>query len=117
VTALQRDVAGYCPMGCGETLALMADGHVTCRKLACPHPDSVSELLADSEAGHIVWLRFDDFTIRHPLRERLGDELLDCTLHADVAGGDGPPLPPGKYRVPAGATVADPDLWEDAGRD
>lgn len=99
-------------MGCGETLSLMAGGCVTCRKLDCPQPDAVSQLLADAQTEHVVWLGENSFTVRHPLRERLGDQLLTCQLHADIAAEDGPPLPPGKYRVPAGYSTQRASDWE-----
>lgn len=111
MTASDRTVQGFCPVCGWESLVLMAEGHVTCCRLDCPRPDAVTEILSEKETGHIVWLRDDDFTIRHPLRERLGDELLTCRLHADLAE-DGPPLPPGKYRVPTGGTVFRAFDWE-----
>jgi hypothetical protein len=39
------------------------------------------------------------FTVRHPLRERLDDALMECALHDMTAGLDGPPRRPGRYRV------------------
>ena len=107
---MTAQVAGYCPMGCGQTLYL-DDGRIYCRSPQCPRGDAVSDLLADAETNHIVWLRDEDFTIRHPLRERLGDELLNCQLHADLAQW-GPPLNPGKYRVPRDGDVDHAYDWE-----
>ena len=109
--AMTFRVHGFCP-ACGHVaLTVGIDGHITCGHPDCPQPDAVSELLADKETGHVVWLADDDFTIRHPLRERLGDELLNCQLHADLTA-DGPPLPPGKYRVPVGGTTFRAYDWE-----
>ena len=94
-----EEVAGYCP-ACGkQSLRLMAEGHVTCCRLECPHPDAASQILHDPETEHIVWLSEDEFTIRHPLRDRLADELLSCQLHKYLAAGAGPPFAVGKYRV------------------
>lgn len=40
-----------------------------------------------------------EFTLRHPLRERLDDALMECSIHADLAAGAGPPVALGRYRV------------------
>jgi hypothetical protein len=67
--------------------------------LECPRSDAVSDILDDSETEHIVRLDEDEFTVRHPLRERLGDELMRCPLHRWIRSQDGPPYKPGQYRV------------------
>ena len=87
-------------MGCGETLVL-DEGVIRCTNGDCPAPAAVSEIIADGETGHVVALRRTDFSIKHPLRERLDDALLDCPLHDDLEALDGPPHPPGTYRVSA----------------
>lgn len=92
-------VAGYCPMGCGRTLYLGEGGAVTCSFVSCPDRAAVTLLLRDRETEHIVEFRARDFTVRHPLRERLGDALMECALHEHVAGLDGPPVRPGRYRA------------------
>lgn len=92
-------VSGFCPMGCGQTLGLGATGRITCFYLSCPRPGAVAELVQDPETEHVVVLRPSDFTVKHPLRERLDDQLLGCRIHARIAGGDGPPARPGTYRV------------------
>ncbi|MFL6138820.1 MAG: DUF6085 family protein [Frankiaceae bacterium] len=92
-------VAGHCPMGCGATLFLGSGGYVTCSYIGCPEPDAVATLLADGEPEHIVVLEATTFTVRHPLRERLRDELMECALHDWVASLDGPPRQLGRYRV------------------
>lgn len=76
-------VAGYCPMGCGnDTLRLMPpNGVVICINESCPGPMAAAQILADPESEHIVDFKVHEFSIRHPLRERLGDALLDCGLH------------------------------------
>lgn len=92
-------VSGYCPMGCGPTLFLGSGGYVTCSLDVCPQPDAASEILADGEAHHIVKISEAEFTVRHPLRERLNDELMRCSLHAWTADHGGPPKRIGTYRV------------------
>lgn len=92
-------VQGHCPMGCGETLFLGSGGYVTCSFSTCPRPDAVADLLDDHETEHIVELGESGFTVRHPLRERLDDALMQCDLHAYIASLPGPPSKPGRYRV------------------
>lgn len=94
-----RAVAGYCPMGCGRTLFLAAGGCVTCSFISCPRPTAVDDLLEDQESEHIVQFDPDEFTVRHPLRERLDDALMDCDLHHYIASLPGPPVRPGRYRA------------------
>jgi hypothetical protein len=94
-----RSIVGYCPMGCGRTLFVGASGHITCSLIACPRPTAVDELLGDREAEHTVKFGKSTFTVRHPLRERLDDELMTCDLHEYIAGLSGPPVTPGRYRA------------------
>lgn len=101
MTTYQR-VAGYCPMGCGQTLFLGDEDAVTCSYLECPRRTAVDELLADRETEHVVEFRPGDFIVRHPLRERLDDDLMTCELHAHIAGLAGPPVQPGRYRADGG---------------
>lgn len=108
-----RRVRGYCPMGCGQTLFLGDGGYVTCSLIGCPQPDAVATLLEDSEHEHIVKIEPGDFTILHPLRERLGDQLMSCDLMGWLSAQSGPPFAPGRYRVyldviPPGRWVALP---------
>lgn len=105
-------VQGHCPACGGESLFLAEGGHVTCSRLECPRPDAVDELLEDRETQHVVVLTARDFTIRHPLRERLDDQLLTCELHRHIAHLSGPPHQPGRYRVislPGGSW-----MWEES---
>lgn len=92
-------VAGYCPMGCGLTLFLGAEGFITCGHIECPRPDAVAELLVDRETEHLVTFTETEFTVKHPLRERLDDALLSCVLHKHLRAMDGPPVWPGTYRA------------------
>ncbi|MEV1295803.1 DUF6085 family protein [Pseudonocardia sp. NPDC049635] len=100
------EVTGYCPMGCGRTLFLAAGGRVTCRHVDCPAPCAVDDLLDDRETEHVVEFADTVFTVRHPLRERLGDQLMACELHQYIADLPGPPVVPGRYRA-----RADGDRW------
>jgi hypothetical protein len=77
-------VKGICP-ACGTANLVLHDDKVRCEKSGCPRPDTVWMLLSDTEVEHIVRVNKHDFTVRHPLRERVGTELLDCLMHAMVA--------------------------------
>jgi hypothetical protein len=90
-------IQGYCPMGCGQTLFLGSGGYVTCSYLQCPKPDAVSVILADIYTDHVVEFGDTEFTVKHPLKERLNDALFTCELHTYIAGMDGPPVSPGRY--------------------
>jgi hypothetical protein len=94
-----REVQGYCPMGCGPTLHLTRGGTIACRHSCCPRRYAAAEVLYDQETEHIIVFGETGFTVRHPLRERLGDALMDCELHKDIAAMAGPPVPPGTYRA------------------
>ena len=99
---MSTDVAGTCPACGSQSLFLGSGGHVTCRIDKCPNPCAADEILADREIEHIVVLHHDPdegFTIRHPLRERIADALLDCDLHSFLSQREGPPARPGRYRV------------------
>ncbi|WP_435582892.1 DUF6085 family protein [Amycolatopsis thermoflava] len=104
-----RDIDGYCPMGCGRTLFVADGGFITCSFVHCPRPDAAADILADSETEHTVQFDADGFTVRHPLRERLDDELMSCKLHAVCAGLPGPPPQLGTYR--ATLTTGDRPHW------
>lgn len=86
-------------MGCGRTLFLDDEGFIACLSAGCPRPDAAAAILADCEIAHVVVLDEDAFTIRHPLRERLDDALMECVLHEYIASLAGPPESPGRYRV------------------
>jgi hypothetical protein len=91
-------VVGSCPMGCGATLFLGAGGHVTCSFIGCPDPSAVDKILDEGETEHVVVFYERNFTIQHPLRERV-DGLFDCGLHRYCRDLPGPPAQLGRYRV------------------
>lgn len=86
------DIAGaYCPMGCGRTLHLStASGMISCLAPQCPDQGAAQKVLSDPECEHVVVFGMDSFTVRHPLRERLGD-LFACDMHAACTRLPGPP--------------------------
>jgi hypothetical protein len=81
---------------------------VTCRFLGCPRPDAVAQILEDHESEHVVEFGEWTFTVRHPLRERLDDELMRCELHQWIADLSGPPVQLGRYRAVSTMTEVDP---------
>ncbi len=104
------NVQGFCPMGCGRTLFLGAGGHVTCAYLPCPRPGAVDEILATRESEHLVTFGPEGFSILHPLKERLDEDLLECALHEYLSSLSGPPFQLGRYR----AVKGDQDwLWQE----
>lgn len=115
MTRLSLCLPGFCPMGCGETLLVDIDtGGVTvadaedgmpvtrvrCLAPRCPEPFAVGELLADGETEHVAFVTIDGFTVRHPLRERVGAALQECEIHGYLAASlDDGWMEPGTYRV------------------
>lgn len=95
------EVVGRCPACGAASLFLAGGGYVTCARIDCPRPDAVADLLDDAETEHVVVLSETGFTVRHPLRERLDDALMQCQLHEEIAAMSGPPAIPGRYRVHA----------------
>jgi len=77
-------------------------GEIRCRNPKCPRPDAVAEILRDVETNHIVVIGEENFSLKHPLIERLEDELFECPVHRwlnaqhsqDSLGVD-----PGRYRL------------------
>ncbi len=92
-------VLGHCPMGCGETLYLGTDARITCDFAGCPDSSAVAKILDDPETEHVVVLEEDTFNLKHPLRERVDDELLECEVGKWLNSLDEPPAPLGRYRV------------------
>jgi hypothetical protein len=92
-------IKGHCPMGCGPTLFVGEGGYVTCSFNECPAPSAASDILADAETEHVVELRATDFSLKHPLRERIDGELFDCPAHEHLESLRRPPEVPGRYRM------------------
>jgi len=75
-----RDVVGYCPMGCGPHLHVMSGGMIKCLDPECPNPGAVTHILSDQETEHVAEITDDGWTLKHPLRERLGGDLFACEM-------------------------------------
>ena len=93
----------------GATPEVFEHGAIVCARPGCPRPDAVNTLLGDQETEHIVQFDAAGFTIRHPLRERLDDALMQCELHSYCAGLPGPPPHDGSGRYRA--TFLGPRDW------
>jgi hypothetical protein len=105
-------IKGFCP-ACGQDELYVS--HLRCRlgcsNPVCPDPDAADKLLADNETHHIV--RFDPndevFDIKHPIRERIDDELFDCSIHQLVLDAEDYHDWEGTWRI---LEEADPPGWE-----
>jgi hypothetical protein len=102
-----RTVHGFCPVCGGETLFLGEGGDVTCTRPTCPRPTAVAEILGEGECGHLLGIDHFDYSVIHPLVERLDNVLLDCELTRYMRSLAGPPVQPGYYRVTGSG-----DSWE-----
>lgn len=109
-------VNGHCPMGCGYTeptldtaLALTISGAVVCLAPDCPNPRAVDQILADPETEHVVQIEQFNYSMQHPLCERINRTLLEgCELGGYLSDLAGPPVDPGRYRVVKSAAE---DTW------
>lgn len=90
-------VNGYCP-NCGhEELGVTAEGFLYCQAAVCGRRTAAAEILDDArETEHLVRILANEFNVKHPLWERLDDNLLDCAVHAEVQGTQ---PAPGRYRL------------------
>lgn len=108
-------LSGHCP-ACGrEDLVVISDAatpQVHCNSGICPDNFAASRVLQDDQIHHVV--RFDDegrFSVKHPLRERINSELLDCTVHHVVIEqvNDGLIIPQGTYELRPIPFIASPN--------
>ena len=93
---------GYCPMGCGATLYRSPNGYTVCGNADCPDFIAATRILDDEETEHAVQVGTVGWTIRHPLRERLGDALTLCTLNEHMSSYRPGAVKPGLYRAGQG---------------
>ena len=72
-------IRGFCP-ACGtERLIATYDDVIRCVNPDCADRQAVAKLLAEPETDHVVHFIDGDFTIKHPLTERVN--LFTCRLH------------------------------------
>lgn len=93
-------VRGYCP-ACGlGSLVLGDDNRIVCVTADCSRRDAVDKILDEGETEHIVRFEERAFSVKHPLRERVEDDLFTCTLHTYLASLPVRPVETsGVYRV------------------
>lgn len=92
-------INGYCPAcGAAELIMDYATANLRCDARGCPRPDAAHEILQDAQTEHVVTFTDDGFTLKHPIKERLDDDLLRCVVHRWIADHN-PELNPGHYRV------------------
>lgn len=98
-------------MGCGETLEL--DGaRIHCQDFACPNPEAAHLILDNPHIeNHEVLVSEFDFTIKHPLSERIEDELFECPLHSHLTSLGGAPVALGHYHVYQVTTTLNGEPW------
>lgn len=72
-------VAGKCP-ACGTQFLSLLKGKLWCCYRSCPRPNAAHEVLADAGTWHVVRVGETSWNARHPLIERLDDELLSCGI-------------------------------------
>lgn len=108
-------VPGYCP-GCGTQALQLRGGKLLCEHRDCPTPDAAAKILSDPEIEHIVVVEDASWNMKHPLRERINDELLDCAVARMLRGmfefGPVPVPDPGTYRVTPSGDDKKPWKWE-----
>ncbi len=99
-------VNGRCPMGCGyteptldTTLALTEGGDIVCLAPQCPQPRAIAAMLRDGETAHIVVMDLFNYKLKHPLSERVHDQLFECAASNYLDELPGPPVRPGTYRM------------------
>ncbi len=93
-------VKGCCP-SCGcRNLALYTDvNEIVCKSKYCDDPYALHKIIQDDEIEHVVFIGAKDFSMQHPLKERVNRELLHCEQGEWLFSQSGPPVEPGKYRM------------------
>jgi len=93
-------VAGTCPSCGGRSLVVDDDDEIDCIRAFCKRPTAAHELLNVAEhVDHVVVLFPEGFEMKHPLIERLDDDLFSCALHCWISEQTEPPREFGTYRV------------------
>lgn len=73
----------FCPQGCGATLRSQHNTLV-CVAPDCPDPDSVTKLLGEGLQEHRLVIKYGrhvTWTLKHPLCERIDDDLFECPFN------------------------------------
>jgi hypothetical protein len=75
---------------------------IMCLAKDCPEPGAVTRIISSTETKDIVQIDAGGFSILHPLRERLGNGLLDCPVNKALLAMSEPPALPGRYQARLG---------------
>lgn len=86
-----------CP-ACGSRLGVLGN-RITCQHTGCTKRDAAQRILEEANPHHLVEFTETDFSIQHPLAERLDNLLFTCVLHEELRAYAGPPIEPGLYAV------------------
>lgn len=99
VSGRMHMVDGACPW-CGLHYLRfdVGTGMLRCAAPGCGNRFAASFILSEEETEHIVEVDDERFHVKHPLRERIGDALLTCTIHQALTEAS-PAFEPGRYRV------------------
>lgn len=88
-----------CP-GCGAEELEVRQSKLVCGRLRCPRPDAAQRILTEAATAHVVQINEADYSLEHPLIERLDGILFDaCPLEEWMHTLSGPPVSPGRYNV------------------
>lgn len=104
---------GRCPHCGAEELQRGFQGRIVCGNTLCERQDAVNSLLTDPQlTEHLIkvskrhrpgsaepQVEITDVTLRHPLVERLDDDLFTCELALYMEAGRPELLPVGMYQV------------------
>lgn len=111
---LHTNVNGYCP-ACGkQTLVLSVLSNLRCRNTACPDRNVAHTMLSRPSHHHVVRLTNAGYKIRHPLAERVDDQLFSCELDRYLSSCFTAPQAIGTYTVVAREKRAEnqSERWE-----
>lgn len=84
---------------CGHTIYLTLDGQLVCGNGSCPDRLAAHKLLHEPERDHVATVEDGRFNLKHPLRERINDDLLSCSIHARLSKLRALPSTSGAYRI------------------
>lgn len=121
-------IGGFCP-ACGGKNTILAPRHATlgvlhCSAEGCPDKMAAAKILSEPEIHHVVNFNGEGyFNVKHPLRERIDDQLLNCEIHDVIIAecqhygvpGKGPWRIRKRDDVPGEEANEWPWLWERIG--
>ena len=72
--------------------------------------DLILHALSEADDAHIVMVEENSFSIKHPISERLSEDLFECPLDVHMSSQSHAPVDVGKWKVirPEGVEGGDP---------